>query len=551
MTSTLSNTMKPLYIKNFLLILLVVLSFGGSVNNGYSFDDEYVTTPKNSLVSKGISGIGEILSSHYSTIDNVKFGYRPVTKVSFALEHQLFGFNPTASHIINVLLYMMVVLLVFKILRLLFSSTSEWTLFFICAIFAVHPLHSEVVLSLKNREELLVALFGFLTFYFTILYFEKKRIVYILYGILLIIIGAVTKLTFLPYILFIPISLWYLKRIHWKQASILFASFSFIVLTIRTIPPYFLRTSLSRNAEFFENPLFFMSLLERLPNGFSSFFLYAKLHILPDPLLSYYGHPYIEIFNWTNYKVYLGIILGVLILYAIYKKRNTLIGFGLITYLIFIVPYTNFPIPAMGIIAERFTFSSVLGFAIILVCIIEYIKKSKRKMSYLTFGILLLMTGLSIFVNRKRTKDWKGVFSLIEVDVKKAPKSPKLQMLYGEMLQTASSNTKNRQASIQYANAAGNAYKKAIQLAPKYSKTYNNLGILYYLSGNYEEAILLIRKSIELGDSIAVNYYNLGACYEAIEKKVQAKKFYKKSLEKNPKYFPSRNKLKALNITVE
>ena len=538
--------------KKGLLALVILLSFGGSISNRYSLDDEYVTTTKNTLVSKGFSGIKEILTSPYS-IDETEnsYGYRPVTMMSFAIEYSLFKFNPRISHFINVLFYMSIVLLVFKVLQYLFSTSSSWTLFTICLLFAMHPLHSEVVLSLKNREELLVALFGFLTFYYTFLYFEKKKVVYGIYVFLLIIIGLNTKLTFLPFLLFIPITLWYLKRINLKQGGILLFVFCIVSMLGINLPYLFLQEeNLSRTMLYFENPMASMSLLERVPNSLASFFIYAKLHLFPSPLLSYYGYPHIDVSSWSNYKVYLGIIILITVGFTIYKTKHKLIGFGLFTFLIFMLPYANFIMPPPGIIAERFTFSSVLGSSTFLVTFIIWLleKQIQKKPHFNHYvGVVILVSIALIIVNRHRTQDWKTALTLIRADVKKAPNSTKLHLLHGDLAQERIAKANNEKKRQRYANEAINAYQNAIDLYPTYPTTYNNLGVIYSTIGNYKKAIPFLEKAIALGNHTALNYYNLGACYELLGEIQKAKDYYTKALAEDQNFQLALDRLKELN----
>ncbi|MBM3186971.1 MAG: hypothetical protein FJZ67_11785, partial [Bacteroidetes bacterium] len=51
----------------WICLIITCLFYGNSIKNGYSMDDEYVTTTtkqKNGLTEKGISGIGKIFTTH-------------------------------------------------------------------------------------------------------------------------------------------------------------------------------------------------------------------------------------------------------------------------------------------------------------------------------------------------------------------------------------------------------------------------------------------------------------------------------------------------------
>jgi protein O-mannosyl-transferase len=74
------------------LIIIVFLYYGNTLKNGYSLDDDLVTTTDNTIherVEKGIAGIPEIFRTRYVHTDKQKYEYRPVVTSSFALEYQM------------------------------------------------------------------------------------------------------------------------------------------------------------------------------------------------------------------------------------------------------------------------------------------------------------------------------------------------------------------------------------------------------------------------------------------------------------------------------
>jgi hypothetical protein len=148
-------------------LMLAVLSFGiyaGTIGHGYNMDDVLVTQGHH-LTSKGFSAIGQIfISFYYEDEMGYNYEYRPMTHLSFVLEHELFGEHPWMSHLVNVILHSLTVLLVFVVSRmilpeggLLFSSSAA-------LLFTVHPMHTEAVASIKNRDELLALMFALLAF---------------------------------------------------------------------------------------------------------------------------------------------------------------------------------------------------------------------------------------------------------------------------------------------------------------------------------------------------------------------------------------------------
>ena len=111
----------------YLLIFIAVALNFNTLFNEYAVDDELVLT-KNTLVTNGISGIPKLLTHDllYGTpnAENslTQARYRPFSLVIFAIEYQLFGANPFVSHLINILLFTILIILLFKLLQNLFQE---------------------------------------------------------------------------------------------------------------------------------------------------------------------------------------------------------------------------------------------------------------------------------------------------------------------------------------------------------------------------------------------------------------------------------------------
>ena len=81
--------------------------------------------------------------------------YWPIVYTTFWLEHKLWGLAPFGYHLVNVLLYMVNVLLVWRLLRCL-AVPGAWA---VAAVFAVHPMHVESVAWVIGRKDLLSGIF--------------------------------------------------------------------------------------------------------------------------------------------------------------------------------------------------------------------------------------------------------------------------------------------------------------------------------------------------------------------------------------------------------
>ncbi len=205
----------PLLVFTFSFILYAATIFGN-----YNLDDDLVTR-NHQLTSQGVRGIPEIFSSpYYSDEMGYSYGYRPVVLASFAIEHQIFGDNAHVSHFINVLLYALLCLIIFATLSRILPNARVFVLF-VCLLFAAHPIHTEVVSSIKNREEILALLFSFLSLLVILYYKERLWLVGFAGGALLFILALLSKITVIAMAFAIPLTLVVFAQMPFRRILLL------------------------------------------------------------------------------------------------------------------------------------------------------------------------------------------------------------------------------------------------------------------------------------------------------------------------------------------
>lgn len=159
------NLWEKKYFFEVLVLLFTFILYLNSIPNSYNLDDELVTI-NHRLTSKGISAIPEIFSSpYYQDASGYSYEYRPIVLASFAIEHHFFGDSPTVGHFFNIILYGIVCVVLYQLLLLLFKQYSSFIAIAVTLLFVSHPAHTEVVCSIKNRDEILSLLFGLLSFH--------------------------------------------------------------------------------------------------------------------------------------------------------------------------------------------------------------------------------------------------------------------------------------------------------------------------------------------------------------------------------------------------
>jgi protein O-mannosyl-transferase len=158
--------LKPIFWILFISFLGAALYFQ-TYNYGYSGDDG-IYAYFNRVTQKGLEEWTELFkygSMNFISINPVNTSiYRPFTLLTFAIEYQVFGeFNASNGHILNVILYFGLLLILGEFLLIL-SEKKNLPVFvplLILALYAVHPIHTEVVASVKSRDTMLTSLFAF------------------------------------------------------------------------------------------------------------------------------------------------------------------------------------------------------------------------------------------------------------------------------------------------------------------------------------------------------------------------------------------------------
>ena len=140
-----------------LLALITLLAYLPASRDGFvNYDDQdYVT--ENSVVQKGLTWTGikwAFTTGHASN-------WHPLTWLSHMADCELFGLNPGAHHLVNVLFHTANAVLLF--LLLLRLTGALWPAAFVAALFAWHPLHVESVAWISERKDVLSTFFALLT----------------------------------------------------------------------------------------------------------------------------------------------------------------------------------------------------------------------------------------------------------------------------------------------------------------------------------------------------------------------------------------------------
>ena len=205
------------------LILLSFIIYSNTLSFDYALDDSMIIT-KNKFTQDGIKDFKDIMTNDAFT---GFFGkqrklvaggrYRPLSQLMFAVEKDIFGNKPFAGHLINVILYVLSIVLIYKTLKLLFKTvkSDRWWFsipFIASVLFAVHPIHTEVVANIKSRDEILSLLFAFLCLYYSLLFIDKKKTIFLVVSGISMFLGLLSKENAITFLAIIPLCYYMFRK---------------------------------------------------------------------------------------------------------------------------------------------------------------------------------------------------------------------------------------------------------------------------------------------------------------------------------------------------
>ncbi len=163
------------------LFALATLPFLSALSGGFVFDDAVAITNNQAVISD--FSLANIFGSGFwggGLVDN-SGSYRPITVLSFALDHRLGDGDPWVFHLTNILLHGLCVLTILWVLGRRFGRGVAAA---VAALFAVHALHTENVASLVGRADVIATIFGLIAWK---LYHHERPAVAAFSGVVLLL----------------------------------------------------------------------------------------------------------------------------------------------------------------------------------------------------------------------------------------------------------------------------------------------------------------------------------------------------------------------------
>lgn len=520
---TKQNTQKNLIrFMRILLIFVALALYGYSITFDYTLDDALMIS-KNQFTLKGVNGIKEIFTNDafagfFGKEKQLVVGgrYRPLTHAMFAIEYEIFGLNPMVGHLLNVILYAILALLVFETLRLLLSNSSEYNNwiefipFTTTLLFIVHPLHSEVVVNIKGRDEIIALIGAMTSLFFSLRYALTNKSSFLVLSFIFFLIGLFSKENSITFIAVIPISLFIfyrskLKTIIYVIIPILVAAAFF--LYVRYLAIGFFMSS-PQQTEILNNPFVNSTKTEEIATVFFTWLVYAKLLFFPHPLTHDYYPWHFEILNFSEPIVWFAILMVFILAFFTVKYffKHQLISYGILFFALTFSIQSNLIFNIGTFMNERFVFTPILGWSLIVAYLFSKLSKNNNRLATISFILLSVAYSIKTF---SRSLDWRDNLTLFTTDVRVSNNSAKCNVSAAEaLIQAAEKQTdslKKQQMFLQ-------AYQytlRAQKIHPTYFGAYDLAGKAAFHLNNYFESFRHYQHCLKINPKAPVALNNI------------------------------------------
>jgi tetratricopeptide (TPR) repeat protein len=465
-----------------------------------------IVVSENKQTKEGISAIPYIFSHSYlhGYDGREDMAYRPVALSTFAIERSLFDADPTFSHLIQVLLYSLTVLVLFRLLNELFGAAkSKWTMA-IALLFMVHPIHTEVVANVKSRDELLCALFLLLSLYFFIRGVRQANSKKMVAGLVVYFLALLSKETAAPAILLFPGMLWFFDKLSFKQTvlktlPIIVPALVYIILRSLILSNVLIGDKIDPVSN---NLVLAESAGQAFATNLTIFLRYVELSVLPFSMswdYSINSFPLVDFGNWKTIAglIFLLLLVGALI-YGVVKR--SLIGFGALTFISTFIATSNFIFLIFCVLGERFLFVPVLGVLLMLVPIVDNLLHKWNPIgAQILFGSVLIFYSLRTVV---RNEDWRSNLSIYEAGVAAEPNSVKTHFNLGTEFITQANKTSNPEERRTLYGKSILSLERAFEIYPAYANLYENSAFVYSELSKLETDTLKKLELLEQGRKV-------------------------------------------------
>ncbi len=491
----------PVRLAPWLLAIVACLIYSNTLPNQFALDDDLVFK-NNKYVQQGFKGIPTILTSDIFAsyfedyqVEQVLSGgrYRPLSQATFAIEHQFFGANPMVGHAVNMVLYGLLVFILFTVLLRSFRLSPD-IVFIATLLFALHPIHTEVVANIKSRDEILSLLFILLSFRYFLNYIDTGKSLQLWLAGSSVFLAFLSKEYAYALVVLLPLAITTFRPMAKNNAGKMLPAM--LMLLAATMVFTMIRYSvvgmnIIEQDDILNNPYLHATPVEALATKIFVLGKYLLLLLFPHPLSADYSYPHFPFLTFSSPMVLISLViyLGLTGLGIYYAYKRHFMGFAILTFLLFLFPVSNLLVDIGATMGERLMFHPSLGFCLAISHLL--VKLSQRyslNKAFVIFPVLLISVA-AVAKTMDRNRAWYNTNTLFLTDVKTVPKAVISNANAADALLAKAWVEKDSVKKQVLLVEARGYLDNALRPYPEFVNALVNLGLVQHLQGKNDSAL--------------------------------------------------------------
>jgi tetratricopeptide (TPR) repeat protein len=548
MTRAVIHQQLPRRLYPFLVFVLACLQYFNTYSYDYAWDDKLAITA-NEYTTRGVKALPDIFTKRVSI--PFKSEYRPVPQVLHAIEYQVFRGSPHGAHACNILWYALSCVMVFEFVRFTFRLIDPLYAFVVAVLFAVHPLHVEVVANIKGRDEILALFFGLLGIILTVKAIEQARWLPVVLGGMCFAFACLSKSNAVTLFPVVPLVAWYRSSSLKPSRKIIVnaAAIAGCCLVTVGVIRHIQNTvssdlSVHLNSTVLNNIFLWSAHTETIiPTALVIIARYGSLFAYPHPLIHLYGYNQIPLNHWSDPITWLVIacLFGLALLVLKTLPSKSPVAFGLLTFAAAYSAYSNLWFFAPDTMADRYMFLPSVGVAIAAVYglyrlasldLKRPVFNARATVVVALFAVVLTTYFATTFVTNR---DWKNDATLIHNRIRYMQDNAAAQAIYGHQLNKESYGLSTSPLRLERKAQAMKAFARAVEIYPDFQAAWIAIGRMFAEQGIYDKAEFSFLRAQRLEPLSPDVYLCLGTLYLAEQDTELAVPYLEKAVLLDPK----------------
>ena len=479
-------------------------------------------------------------------------GYRPLTTLTFALNHAAGGLRPVGYHLVNIGLHaaasaLLVVVLARLGLRPLVAGLAG-------ALFALHPVHTEAVASVVGRADVLSTLLALGCWWLLLGGDGRASPARAALAAVTLALAVLAKEPAVAIVGVIVVTDALLGRPRWATHALL-AAVAGATLAWRS----FVLAGSGGGITLLDNVLVREPWLGRVPTTLAMAARYAGKLVWPLHLSADYSFREVQVVGWSDPSCVAGLLLLVGLLVAalvLRRSHDVLVGLVLLAVPLALVVLVTFL--ALGPpLAERLLYLPSAGFCVLLALLLARVAErggAGRLVGWATAGAVLVAYGALTVARNRVWHESEVFFRTMVADAPRSARSHReLGVWLGEKEKTDAA-VAELEASMAilphpataYAmgivlgragrrEAAVAAYQNALSLKPDFVEAMVNLGTTYFQKEDDATALAWFARAMAINPNLPQLQMNSANSLQRIGRLPEAAERYARAVELDPK----------------